>query len=104
MAGLNAFGKGFLQTVNRIAFVQVAERRRDPERAEADFIDRVATRAIGTHEGQSTLHGRLPRLRECGGSRQGAREGQRANRQKARHLRLRISRLSRSSLRSASSV
>lgn len=51
-----ALGQRFLQILDRIFPVQVAERRRDGERARAQPVDRMALRTVGSGQLYSALN------------------------------------------------
>jgi hypothetical protein len=55
MPGDDAFGERFLKSFDRITLMQRAEGRRDPERAWADAIDRVASGTMSADEDEPSL-------------------------------------------------
>src|SRR5690606_21443813 len=65
-----AFGERFLQRLDRIAVMQLAEGRRERQRAGADRVDRMALRAVGAREDEAALLGRGERQRGVGAERE----------------------------------
>lgn len=62
VASNDPFSQRFLQTLDRVSFMQGAKRRRYGQRAIADAHDRMALRAMNAYEDQSSLRRRRKRL------------------------------------------
>ena len=68
VAGIDALGQRFLQRLDRIFEVQVAERRGDLQGARRHLVHRMAARAVGGDEIPAPLFGRRQRQRRTGQS------------------------------------